>query len=220
MDSLIQTIQNHDPKLPAISISGRQTSYRELLGISGAVARGVKDGSGGPLSVVAIFGEKSLFMYAGIIGIHCAGKGYVPLLPSYPSERLLLMLNQTQTDILVLAKGFSSVVSPVFQKCTSNLLVVCEDEFESTYLANKFQRHRFTTIGASGPEKPIELRSEAVAYLLFTSGSTGNPKGVPVRFSNLNAYLRNIEPIVGIGPSDRCSQTFNLTFDLSVHDIL
>ena len=189
------------------------------MAISGAIARAVKEGSGGPFAVAAIYGEKSLFTYAGIIGIHCAGKGYVPLLPSFPDSRLVSMLDQVQAEVLVLAKGFTKTVSPVLELCTRQLLVVCEDKIDSQFLANKFHRHRFTTVGASGPEKPTELQPEDIAYLLFTSGSTGKPKGVPVHFSNLLAYLRNIAPIVRIGPGDRCSQTFNLTFDLSVHDI-
>ena len=219
VNSLISQISEHNPNYPAISISGKQTSYGELLAISGAIARAVKEGNGGQFAVAAIYGEKSLFTYAGIIGIHCAGKGYVPLLPSFPDSRLVSMLDQVETEVLVLAKGLTKTVPPILQQCTRNLLVVCEDESDAVYLASKFHRHRITTIGAAEPEKPIELRPDAVAYLLFTSGSTGNPKGVPVRYSNLKAYLRNIKPIVGIGPGDRCSQTFNLTFDLSVHDI-
>lgn len=217
--SLISRITKHNPNSPAISISGKRTSYGELLAKAGAIARAVKDGSGGPLAVIAIYGEKSLFTYAGIIGIHCAGKGYVPLLPSFPESRLVSMLDQVQTETLVLAKGLAGAVSPVLRQCTPNLLVVCEDDSDSKYLASRFHQHKFITAGESRLEKPTEFQPEAIAYILFTSGSTGNPKGVPVRFSNLVSYLRNIEPIVGIGSGDRCSQTFNLTFDLSVHDI-
>ena len=219
MKSLIPQIANHDPKSPAISISGKHTSYGEFLAISGAIARAVKDGSGGPLAVVAIYSEKSVFTYAGIFGIHCAGKGYVPLLPSNPDSRLVLMLDHVQTDVLVLAKGLTKPVSSVLQQCARNLLVVCENESDSAYLASKYQRHRFTTIGESRPELPTELQPDAIAYIVFTSGSTGNPKGVPVRFSNLKAYLRNIESIVNIQPGDRCSLTSNFAFDLSVHEI-
>ncbi len=189
------------------------------MSISGAIARTIKGASGGPLAVVAIFSEKSLFTYAGIFGIHCAGRGYVPLLPSYPESRLVSMLNQVQTDVLILAKGLTKAVSSVLQQSTRSLLVVCEDKSDSVYLASKHRRHRFTTIGEPSPEKPMELPSDSIAYIVFTSGSTGNPKGVPVRFSNLKAYLHNILSIVGIGPGDRCSLTSNFAFDLSVHEI-
>ncbi|WP_369214891.1 AMP-binding protein, partial [Streptomyces flavofungini] len=58
-----------------------------------------------------------------------------------------------------------------------------------------------------------------LAYLLFTSGSTGEPKGVPVRHGNVCAYLEQAVPHYGPGPGDRVSQTFDLTFDPSVLDL-
>lgn len=219
MNSLIPQIESHDPKSPAVSISGQQTSYGDFLAFAGAIARAVKEESGGPLAVVAIFSEKSLFTYTGIFGIHCAGKGYVPLLPSSPPSRLVLMLDQAQTDVLILARGFTKAVSSVLKNCTNDLLVVCEDESDSAYFASKYQRHRYMTIGEPRPEKPIDLQHDAIAYIVFTSGSTGNPKGVPVRFSNLKAYLRNIVPIANVQPGDRCTLSSNFAFDLSVHEI-
>jgi non-ribosomal peptide synthetase component F len=58
-----------------------------------------------------------------------------------------------------------------------------------------------------------------VAYVMFTSGTTGAPKGVAVRRENLSAYLNAIADIAPIEPATRCTQNFDLSFDLSVHDI-
>jgi len=55
--------------------------------------------------------------------------------------------------------------------------------------------------------------------LLFTSGSTGQPKGVGVTQANVAAYLSYVVDAFGYSPDDRCSQMFDLTFDLSVHDL-
>jgi non-ribosomal peptide synthetase component F len=58
-----------------------------------------------------------------------------------------------------------------------------------------------------------------LAYLLFTSGTTGDPKGVPISHQNVTAFLAANLDHYQFGPGDRCSQTFDLTFDLSVFDL-
>jgi non-ribosomal peptide synthetase component F len=59
-----------------------------------------------------------------------------------------------------------------------------------------------------------------IAYIMYTSGSTGNPKGVPINHNNLAHYIQNISAIVKIVSDDKCTQLFDISFDLSVHDIL
>lgn len=65
----------------------------------------------------------------------------------------------------------------------------------------------------------IHTREEDTAYLLFTSGTTGTPKGVPVSNRNVCSYLDHLLSEYEFRESDRFSQTFDLTFDLSVHDM-
>jgi non-ribosomal peptide synthetase component F len=68
--------------------------------------------------------------------------------------------------------------------------------------------------GLSGPQP-----SGALAYLLFTSGSTGAPKGIAISQTQVLSYLSSIATIVQLRETDRVSQTFDLAFDLSVHDL-
>src|SRR5262249_39655925 len=68
------------------------------------------------------------------------------------------------------------------------------------------------------PGEP-SLSDNATAYLLFTSGSTATPKGVPVSQSNVCSYLDYIGKRYQFNAEDRFSQNFDLTFDLSVHDL-
>jgi amino acid adenylation domain-containing protein len=58
------------------------------------------------------------------------------------------------------------------------------------------------------------------AYLLFTSGSTGSPKGVPISYTNLRAFLELMSNRYRLTPDDRLTQTFDQTFDLSIFDLL
>ncbi|MEU0598496.1 AMP-binding protein [Streptomyces sp. NPDC006393] len=72
---------------------------------------------------------------------------------------------------------------------------------------------------AAGSGAFRQVGPDDVAYIIFTSGSTGAPKGVPVRHRNICAYLEQVAGRYGIGPGSRLSQTFELTFDGSVHDL-
>ena len=67
--------------------------------------------------------------------------------------------------------------------------------------------------------RPVDVAANSIAYLLFTSGSTGQPKGVMVSHANVLHYVDYVTNRYGFTSNDRVSQTFDLTFDLSAHDM-
>ncbi|MFB9839512.1 AMP-binding protein, partial [Actinoallomurus acaciae] len=70
-----------------------------------------------------------------------------------------------------------------------------------------------------GRLSPYAADPDDVAYLLFTSGTTGRPKGVPIRHRNVLPFLRRNIARYRVGPDCRMSHTFDLSFDLSVFDL-
>ncbi len=95
--------------------------------------------------------------------------------------------------------------------------------FDAAELCAAFPQHRFVSSRqmseGAGFAFDIEVDSAAVAYLLFTSGSTGEPKGVPIHHSNVRSYIEYIANRYEVNERDRFSQEFDMTFDLSVHDM-
>jgi len=80
-------------------------------------------------------------------------------------------------------------------------------------------RNALTTSSSEKHHADLEVDAASLAYVFFTSGTTGTPKGVPITHANVLSYLRGIKSFIEIGPDDRVMQVVDLTFDLSVHDI-
>src|SRR5262249_5830301 len=105
----------------------------------------------------------------------------------------------------------------------SAVTVIAPDIEDWRGLPSALPRHRF--VGAGQLSNRIDFIFSpygdpgAVAYLLFTSGTTGEPKGVPISSGNVRAYLRYVGGRYDITEQDRCSHEFELKFDLSVHDM-
>jgi len=85
-------------------------------------------------------------------------------------------------------------------------------------LVELFPERLFLVTGNAVVVQEAALEPAELAYVLFTSGSTGQPKGVMVRHENVASYVRSVLMLYPIFPEDRVTQTFDLTFDLSVHD--
>lgn len=200
----------------ALHIEGRDITFGEIRKRAMAFALAFKEGDPGPLSLVAILAEKTVDSFSAILGAHLAGLGYVPIHPKQPIARMIDMLDQAGTRIIV-AGGAST--HALLRNSTTGLHIVTSDSDELNKLNTLFPEHVFRVAQPGGEVVPEAVSPEAIAYLLFTSGTTGRPKGVPVSFRNLDSYVTAASALACLRSDDRCSQSFNLSFDLSVHDI-
>jgi amino acid adenylation domain-containing protein len=195
------------PERPALEVAAERLSYGELAlraaRIGAAIA--AHEAADGP-ALTAVYGSRSASAYAGILGSLWAGNGYVPLNPSFPVDRCREMLLRSGARTLVVDEEREELVDELLAGVSDPPAVI---------LAGTVAGDELETID---PVRP-RLGADAVAYLLFTSGSTGRPKGVGVAQRNAVAFLEAIEERYDFGPEDRFSQTFDLTFDLSVFDM-
>ena len=192
------------PQRPAADVSGDIVTYSELSARAAAVAAALlrQDSGRGP-QLTAVFGSRSVDTYAAILGILMRGYGYVPLNPRYPKAR--------NREILERSGARAIVVSPLSTPAVEELLDGVADPPFLLPTPESDEQADALLVNEPGPSAP--------AYLLFTSGSTGRPKGVLVSHGNLAAFLTAVGERYELDETDRFSQLFDLTFDLSAFDM-
>lgn len=177
------------PDREALSIAGTSFTYSDLDRWSDAIAAALI-GAGASDERVAFVAHKQAGSYAAILGILKAGCAYMPLHPDGPAARWERMISTSRARFIV---GEAAAISGLQQIADPGS-------------------------GSSGVASPV-VRDGDEAYVLFTSGSTGGPKGVSVSRANVSAYLSHLLTAYDFNEQDRFTQFFALTFDLSVHDL-
>ena len=211
------------PNRGAVEIAGDELSYQGLAQRAKRLAATIQEGTDqGAVPLTGIFAYRSETAYAGVLGGLMAGHGYVPLNPTFPIDRTRLMLERSMCRSLIADARSEPQLEKLLSGFPLPLLVICPDLNDVTELAKQLPNHQ--VIGAAdladaGEWKPRNVDVNSIAYLLFTSGSTGQPKGVMVSHANVLHYVDYITKRYRIESDDRLSQTFDLTFDLSAHDL-
>jgi amino acid adenylation domain-containing protein len=208
---------------PALHVGGQTLRYAELLEQAQEMAATIqrrRAGDAPPLT--AVFADRSAFGFSGIIGALLAGNGYVPLNPNFPVARTRRMLQRAGCASLIVDSTAMSQIDDVLSGVSSTLLILLPEHADAAALSSRWPQHSF--VAAADRERAASWSDrqgtdDAVAYLLFTSGSTGEPKGVPVTHRNATHLVRTLVDRYGIEPDDRFSQMFDTTFDLSVFDM-
>lgn len=161
--------------------------------------------------------------YIGVLASLMTGSAYVPLNPQFPRDRLRDVLLSSAVDTLIVDHASAATAGPLLERAPRPLTALLPDAAARPDWTLRTPQHRYMTrddIEAVAPAAPARDHSiENGAYLLFTSGSTGAPKGVLISNGNALDYIRNTSRRYRPGPDDRFSQLFDFSFDLSVHDM-
>ncbi|MDJ0821578.1 MAG: amino acid adenylation domain-containing protein [Paracoccaceae bacterium] len=192
---------------PAITIGERSWSYDAFFGAAEELARRIRGLAGATQPVVGIYAGRDIASYVGIIATVLAGGTYVPLNARFPDARNRAIVDRSGLSLLVHADTATGRVL--------DMLGEGDGPQRLPLGAAEIDGHSFVDLA----EPPVTPELTDIAYMMFTSGSTGTPKGVPISHGNLTAYLDAATQALQPSPEDVFSQTFDLTFDLSVHDL-
>ena len=199
----LQVAQRH-ARRPAIRSAARDdVSYAELAATASRASRWLARHNIGPGALVALQNSKSLVGYAVMLACLMRGAAYVNLDPGNPAERLRRILAVCRPAMVVADGGVGDTVRQACESTGSAAVSLSEADLRS------FDGETPDPVGAIGTD---------VAYVMFTSGSTGMPKGVAVSHASVLNFVDWARATFSITPLDVLTGVNPIYFDNSVFD--
>jgi amino acid adenylation domain-containing protein len=201
LHQLFEQQAQRTPDAVACVFDQDQLSYSELNQRANQLAHYLKRRGAGPGQRVGVFLERSLEMMVALLGVQKTGAAYVPLDPTYPAERLRLILEEAQVPLLLTQ---SSLLESLPRHDSE---IICLDR-DGDHIA---QQERSNPPREGGPEDLI--------YVIFTSGSTGRPKGVQVPHRAVVNLLSCMTRQLQMGPDDVFPALASFAFDMCIPEL-
>lgn len=216
----LNSVRQYGDKVGLI-VGNQSYTYARMHEIAGRWAACLVDGSQELPRRVGIFAYRSEVSYIGTLASILAGAAFVPLNPTFPIHRTRTLLERADVGALIVDRAslpqLRVMLADVDRKPAILLPDVMGDSLNEKHGSPIFNADDLAA------ERPLSglptLSLDDLAYLLFTSGSTGVPKGVPITHRNVRAFLDFNLARYALSPDDRLTQTFDQTFDLSVFDM-
>ncbi|MEZ9178089.1 AMP-binding protein [Vibrio kanaloae] len=146
---------------------------------------------------------------------------YIPLNNTFPVEKIASIIRTSGCSTLLVDEESIDLLESLLPLCDRKLKIIRSYDLAIDIHEDKIFKigSRRSDLTSGCNEQKFDNLQSSYVYLMFTSGSTGLPKGVPVNEQNLLSYLDGITSLYNFDHLDRHSQFFDFTFDLSVHDI-
>ncbi len=199
---------------PAVAVSQLSLNYGELhecvTTLAGQLAPAIREGRLGVLA------SRSIETCAAFLATAWAGGTYVPLGLALPDDRLIALFRHLELDGLVVDAAGLARLSPAVLAAAPDLILV-PDNKPGRFVAHQESR---MAAGQGAVVAPADVAPDHLAYIIFTSGTTGMPKGVMVNARSITLYLDAIDPHYALTADDRAAETCESNFDLSIHNML
>lgn len=189
------------PDAVAVSANGVELTYAQLNARANQVARALRRRGVSLDGPVGLFMERSLDLLAGLLGILKAGSGYLALDPAYPQARLTFMMQDAAITHLLTQEHLLTRLPDAVPD------VLCLDR-------------DWPDCAREAPENlDLPLPGSNLACILYTSGSTGQPKGIQLPHAGAVQYCVALAAEMKLTSSDRFLQRSTINFDMAIHEI-
>jgi natural product biosynthesis luciferase-like monooxygenase protein len=189
------------PDATAVVFRDETLTYAELNRRANLLARQLKKLGCGPDRLAGIYMERSLEMVVALLGVLKSGAAYVPLDPKYPRDRIAWVLEDTRVPVILTQSAL--VGSLPIHPCQLVLLDDAELWAESGAVANE----------------PSGAAPHNLAYVIFTSGSNGRPKGVMIEHRNVLNFFAGMDESLDFRSAGTWLAVTSICFDISVLEL-
>jgi amino acid adenylation domain-containing protein len=221
LHGLLSEAAHTEPGREAVRCAGQSITYGELDAAANGLARALIGEDVRRGDRVAILLPKSIEMVASVYGVMKAGAAYVPLDSQAPVTRgALVAADCTVAAVITTSRDAASLLSEMDARGHLPRVVVVVDEGGGPAdLPCRALNYRQALTGPDVTDPEVPVIEQDLAYILYTSGSTGVPKGVTLTHRNALTFVEWCARSIGVGPEDRLSNHAPLHFDLSVFDV-
>ncbi|WP_151484725.1 non-ribosomal peptide synthetase [Streptomyces albicerus] len=195
---LVEAQAARTPDEAAVVAEGESLTYREVNTRADRLARELADRGVGPESLVAVSLPRSADLVVALLAVLKAGGAYLPVDPRYPSHRLEAIFEEARPRLVLTDQATVGVLP---EHDAPDVLLDALD------LSND----------ATGPEIP--LHAQQLAYVMYTSGSTGQPKGVAIPHEGVANGVLRLASRLGMAPGKRLLAGTSVNFDVSAFEI-
>ncbi|MGI4886524.1 MAG: non-ribosomal peptide synthetase [Janthinobacterium lividum] len=196
LHQLVATQARATPTKTAVQFGPTEVSYQQLEGQANQfahylLAQGVRPGD-----IVALVADRSPALLVALLAVVKCGAAYLPLDPVYPPDRIAYMLADARARVLIasarLRHGFGAPAPALVLEEILAAMAGCSDQAPA-----------------------VAVASDQLAYVLYTSGSTGQPKGVQVTHRNVVNFLCSMQQAPGLDASDKLLAVTTVSFDIA-----